>query len=96
MKAREIPQELRHKIIEHDSYIEGPRWALPEGWLEKTLIEANSMLADKGWKKIDLVEVKYSKSFTQRTIVFTLRGEAYPIQLLLEWIEKAVNEYNLY
>lgn len=94
MRAEDMTPQQKLTVLSHDSYIEGPRWALPEGWLEKAVMEANSILMPKGWKKIEIESVRYAKTFTQRTIFFTLHGEAYPIAKFLELMESSIIEYN--
>jgi hypothetical protein len=95
MKANEIPVDKRKlQITKHEAYIEGPRFALGSGFIERTVIEANSVLTKKGWKPIEVVSTKEFTSLMTRTIIFVLSGEAYPVQFYLDKIEETINEFN--
>lgn len=95
MKAKDIPSDQMKTHVELDSYIEGPKFALPAGWMERTRIEFNAESTSFGWKPI---KVKWSESTTwlRRTIYFTVSGQAFPVQLFLEAIEKSIIDHQGY
>lgn len=83
-------------ITTWDSYVEGPRWALPSGWLEKGLIEANATLRCHNLQEIEIVSVREHTSFLRRTIIFKLRGERASLAAFIKTMETAVREYNAF
>ena len=92
MEAADIPIEMRHRYVTIESYIEGPRWRLPEGWIRKNVIKFNHELEaqNKGWSRVKVLSETADNSLMRRLITFELGGEAYPVQLFLNILEEAV------
>ena len=94
MKAKDLTEEQRHLIIEHSSWVEGPRWAFGPGWLDRMVMEFNSEVVAVGWKPLRVVAQNTEKSWLRTFISFTLSGEAYVVGFFLEQIAKAMEAYN--
>lgn len=91
MKSTDIRIEDRNRESTITSYIEGPKTALPSGWLQKAIIQFNAV---SGWDSLKITEVNETTSWFRRTIFFSLSGPAFPLQVFVDEIETAVNNRN--
>jgi hypothetical protein len=94
-RANALPAQTRHVVIEHEGYIAGPRWAFGPGWLRRQVISFNDLIADKGWKRIEVLEEHTDKSLLRAAVSFRLRGEAYAVQAFLDALSATVEEWQL-
>lgn len=78
--------------VEHDSYVEGPKFAFPSGWLERAVIDANADLDREN--RIEIVRVRETTTWFTRTIIFTIGGKPAILQAFMNALKQAIEDYN--
>lgn len=75
-------------MTERESYIEGSRWALPDSWVRKAVLDTRDLVS------VELVEESRVTSGLRATIFFTLRGDETDIERFLAMVEESVDARN--
>lgn len=70
-----------------ESYIEGPRWALPEGTIQKFILDCDA-------RPIKLIYERRSTTLLRATIFFKVEGPEVYLIAFKKVLERTLDEYN--